>query len=124
MDSPGRYDFSVMPARADTISRSDSSRDQNAMRCRYSGVIISRFSSICCNAADKPPAASKIDGELSGKRQSVVRLYPMQVVTPNRSLGLSVIAYGIRDTSLFAISPPSQCLWSHGLGGGADIGSC
>src|ERR1700722_18792687 len=113
-----------MPARAVSISRSDNSRDQNAMRRRYSGVIISRFSSICCNAADKPPAALKIAGELSDKRHSARRLYPMHVVTPKATLGVSVISYGIRDTSLFAIPALSQCLWSHGLAGGADIGSC
>src|ERR1700685_79935 len=99
MDSPGRYDFSVMPARAVSISRSDSSRDQNAMRRRYSGVIISRFSSICCNAADKPRAVLKIAGELSDKRHSARRLYPMHVVTPKATLGVSAILYGIRDTS-------------------------
>jgi hypothetical protein len=79
---------------------SDNWRDQSAMRRRYSGVIISHFSSICCNATDKRPTALKIAGELSGKRHSVRRLYPMHVVTPNGTLGVSVIPYGIRDTSL------------------------
>jgi len=31
MNSPGRYDFSVMPAHAASISRADSSRDQIAI---------------------------------------------------------------------------------------------
>src|SRR6185437_13976262 len=86
---PGRYDFSVMPTRADSISRSDNSRDQIAIRRRYFGVIISRFSSIYCNAADKRSAALKIAGELSDKRHSALRLYPMQIATPNGTLGVA-----------------------------------
>src|ERR1700761_3860145 len=40
MDSPGRYDFSVIPAQAVSISRSDSSRDHAAILFKWSAVII------------------------------------------------------------------------------------
>src|SRR5215211_5619378 len=67
--SLARKDFSTIPARAISISRSLSSRDHAAMRLRYSAAIMiasTVASHTCCTATEVRP--EKFPDQLSAKR--------------------------------------------------------